>query len=109
MHRNKEIPGNKLAVVEESFKKWAGHAGMLSGYDAACGAGCRKQDTWEKITNLLWNYLFQLYGLQLLLCYAGSTKIQQPDEGHNVCSTGRIFPPYVYHCKVVKVEKDFPA
>ena len=38
-----------LVVMEESFKKWAGHAGMLSGCDAVCDVACeassRKQDT----------------------------------------------------------------
>ena len=37
-----------LVVMEESFKKSAGHAGMLSGCDAACGASCRKWDTWKQ-------------------------------------------------------------
>ena len=37
-----------LVVMEESFKERAGHAGMLSGADAACGTGCRKQDIWKR-------------------------------------------------------------
>ena len=37
-----------LVVMEESFKKWAGHAGMLSGCDAACGPCCRNWDTWKQ-------------------------------------------------------------
>ena len=37
-----------LVVMEESFKKWAGHAGMLSGCDAACEASSRKWDTWKR-------------------------------------------------------------
>ena len=37
-----------LVLMEESFKKWAGHAGMLSGCDAACGPCCRNWDTWKQ-------------------------------------------------------------
>ena len=52
-----------LVVMEESFKKWAGHAGMLSGYEATCDG--------NETMRLLWNCLCLLYELLLHVCYAG--------------------------------------
>ena len=37
-------------MAEESFKNWDGHAGMMSGSSAACGASCWK---WLTLHNLL--------------------------------------------------------
>ena len=58
--------------MEESFKEWTGHAGMLSGCAAACGASCQKRDTWKRDNaSAMELFIPAIYGLQLHVCYAG--------------------------------------
>jgi len=95
-----------LLVMEESFKKWAGHAGMLSGCDAACGASCWKQDTWKR-DNASAIELFSpaiWVTVTCMLCRAA----QKYSNLMMSVALVELFP-YVYHCKVVTVEEDFLA